>query len=177
MAVNKLYLEPDGLVVGATQLVASGGGVTVGRNLAVAGNIIANNLTILGTITTSGNITVGNILGNVSGFSLGYRDMPQVAAGNVTLTVTDGGKHYYSTSSANITITVPTFETVPLIVGTAVMIVNRAMGNVFVAPMAGVNMFLAGNTVSSTRTISPYGLASLVKVENNTWMISGVGAY
>ena len=177
MAVNKLYLETDGLVVGATQLVASGGGVTIGQNLAVAGNVVASNLIILGTFTTSGNITVGNISGNVSGFSLGYRDMPQVAAGNVALTVTDGGKHYYSTSSANITITVPLFEAVPLTIGTAVMIVNRGIGNIIVAPSPGVNMFLAGNTVSSSRTISPYGLASLVKVENNIWMISGVGAY
>ena len=54
MAVNKLFLEPDGLVVGATQLVTSGGGVTVGQNLVVAGNVTARNFIGGGTkFTTS----------------------------------------------------------------------------------------------------------------------------
>jgi hypothetical protein len=43
MAINKLNLERDGLIVGDTQLVASGGGVTVGQNLVVTGNVIARN--------------------------------------------------------------------------------------------------------------------------------------
>jgi hypothetical protein len=38
MAINKLVLEQDGLVVGQNQLVASGGGITVGKNLVVQGN-------------------------------------------------------------------------------------------------------------------------------------------
>lgn len=38
MAFNKIVLEQDGLQVGNNQLVASGGGVTVGRNLVVNGN-------------------------------------------------------------------------------------------------------------------------------------------
>jgi len=83
MAVNKLYLEPDGLVVGATQLVASGGGVTVGQNLAVAGNVFttglsasgnlsvtgtasfSGNLSVTGTASFSGNVTAVNFIGNV----------------------------------------------------------------------------------------------------------------
>ena len=38
MAINKIVLEQDGLQVGTNQLVTSGGGVTVGRNLVVQGN-------------------------------------------------------------------------------------------------------------------------------------------
>lgn len=38
MALNRIVLEQDGLQVGNNQLVASGGGVTVGRNLVVQGN-------------------------------------------------------------------------------------------------------------------------------------------
>ena len=69
MAVNKLTLETDGLVVGATQLVTSGGGVSVGQNLVVQGNnyvqrseIIGGNLTVGSNVTVGGNVTVsGNI--------------------------------------------------------------------------------------------------------------------
>lgn len=38
MAINKIVLERDGLVVGTNQLVTSGGGVSVGQNLVVQGN-------------------------------------------------------------------------------------------------------------------------------------------
>lgn len=55
MAINKIFLETDGLVVGATQLVASGGGVSVGKNLSVAGNVYVSDLYF-----TSGNIVSPN---------------------------------------------------------------------------------------------------------------------
>jgi hypothetical protein len=163
MAVNKLFLEPDGLVVGATQLVTSGGGVYIGQNLVAQGNIYAT-----------------NFVGNVNNFALGYRDMPQVTAGNVTLTTTDGGKHYYSTSSANIILTIPTNDVVGFPIGTAIMIINKGPGYITVLPQATniINLFLAGNTISNTsRTISNSGLASLIKTETNVWFISGVGVY
>jgi len=163
MAVNKLFLEPDGLVVGATQLVTSGGGVYIGQNLAVQGNIFASNFS-----------------GNVNNFVIGYRDLPQVTAGNVTLTINDGGKHYYSTSSANIIITIPTNDAVSFAIGTAIMIINRGLGNISVLPQSTnvINLFLAGNAVSNTgRTISSYSMASLIKTETNVWFISGVGVY
>ena len=38
MSLNRVQLEPDGLVVGTNQLVTSGGGVSVGNNLVVQGN-------------------------------------------------------------------------------------------------------------------------------------------
>ena len=95
MAVNKLYLEPDGLVVGATQLVASGGGVTVGQNLAVVGNVFttglsaSGNLSVTGTASFSGNVTAVNFIGSgalLTGLPAGYSNV-QVAtylAGNIT---------------------------------------------------------------------------------------------
>jgi hypothetical protein len=98
MAVNKLYLEPDGLVVGATQLVASGGGVTVGQNLAVAGNVFttglsaSGNLSVTGTASFSGNVTAVNFIGSgqfLTGLPASYSNV-QVATylptynGNIT---------------------------------------------------------------------------------------------
>jgi hypothetical protein len=66
MAVNKLNLERDGLVVGATQLVASGGGVTIGQNLAVAGSIFTANLSASGPVSIAGNLVISNIASSTS---------------------------------------------------------------------------------------------------------------
>lgn len=59
MSINKIFLEPDGLVVGGTQLVASGGGVSVGKNLSVIGNAYVS-----GALYTS-NITISPINSSV----------------------------------------------------------------------------------------------------------------
>jgi hypothetical protein len=66
MAVNKLFLEPDGLVVGATQLVTSGGGVTIGKNLAVAGSIFTANLSVNGPVSITGNFVISNTASSTS---------------------------------------------------------------------------------------------------------------
>jgi hypothetical protein len=47
--LNKIYLEPDGLVVGGNQLVTSGGGVSVANNMFVGGNIYTGNLVVTST--------------------------------------------------------------------------------------------------------------------------------
>jgi hypothetical protein len=70
MSLNKIFLEQDGLVVGANQLVTSGGGVSVGNSFVVQGNTYLNNLTVLGSLNSpltpssnlvSTNITTGNL--------------------------------------------------------------------------------------------------------------------
>jgi len=61
MSLNKLRLEADGLVVGDTQLVARGGGVTVGQNLVVNGTTFSGNLQVNKLIlhgSTSGSISL-----------------------------------------------------------------------------------------------------------------------
>jgi len=55
MAINKVVLEKDGLVVGTNQLVASGGGVYVGNNL-----VVANTLYIKGLADSTGSIGPAN---------------------------------------------------------------------------------------------------------------------
>lgn len=45
MSINKIVLEPDGLVVGDNQLITQGGGVSVGKNLVVQGNTYSGNVT------------------------------------------------------------------------------------------------------------------------------------
>ena len=60
MSINKIFLEPDGLVVGGTQLVASGGGVSVGKNLSVIGNAYVSGSLYTSNIKLSTSLAIGN---------------------------------------------------------------------------------------------------------------------
>jgi hypothetical protein len=44
-----------------------------------------------------------------------------------------------------------------------------------VANAAGVTLIWAGNGSTGSRTLSQYGMATIVKVDTNTWYISGTG--
>jgi hypothetical protein len=133
-------------------------------------DIVSGNVRVLGNLNVTGNISA-----NVAGFSIGYRDLPQVTAGNVTLALTDAGKHYYSTSGAPQTITVPSNANVAFPLGTTIVVINRGLGNISVARQVEVGMYLAGNSTSATRTLTSYGMATLVKTETNVWFINGTG--
>ena len=176
--------------------------ITYGNTISVAGNISAGNLNVTGNIVDTGALSIitgsngnialipngtgivtvsnaltvaGNITGNTGGFAIGYRDIPQVVfTSNATLALTDAGKHYFSSNSANI-ITVPNNTTVSFNIGTAISIVQQGTANLTVTPGSGVTMYLAGNSTSSSRTLGNYGMATLMKVDTNTWFINGTG--
>jgi hypothetical protein len=144
------------------------------------GSIFALNtldtMTTTGNVSVGGNLTVtGNISGNTNGFSIGYLNIPQVAASNATLGLTDAGKHYYSTTAGNITLTVPLNSSVAFATGTAVSIVVQAAGNVLVNAASGVTLYMGGNATAGNRVVGTYGMATLMKVASDTWFISGAG--
>jgi hypothetical protein len=118
-------------------------------------------------------------LGNVpngAGTAVGYRDIPQVSfAANATIAATDAGRHYYSTSASNLTLTIANNTSVSWAVGTAITVVNRGSGNITVAQGTGVSLYLAGNSSAANRTVSTYGMATLLNVAANIWMINGTG--
>ena len=140
-------------------------------------NSTTGNITAIGNLVISPGyeIVAGNITGTTNGYTIGYKDVPQISAANVTLSITDGGKHYYSTSATPITLTVPSHANVAFPTGTAIMIVNRGTGNITISKQVEANLYLAGNTTSASRTLTSYGIASLIKVETNVWMINGTG--
>jgi hypothetical protein len=143
----------------------------IDSNLTAPGNITAN-----GNVTASNLITEGNVVGNVGGYSIGYRDIPQVSfTGNDALGITDAGKHYYSTLSTANVLTIADNSNVAWNVGTAVTIVNRGTGNITVAQGTGVSLYLAGNSTAGNRTVTTYGMATLLNVAANVWMINGTG--
>ena len=133
--------------------------------------------TNLGTVTRSDSIDViGNISGNTAGFALGYRDIPQVAvAANATFALTDAGKHYYNTTAANFTLTIPNNSSVAFNTGSAITVVNQSANTLAIAQGTGVTLYMTGNATAGNRTLGAYGMASLMKVGTNTWFINGAG--
>lgn len=125
--------------------------------------------------TDTNTLTVGNVTGNTNGYTIGYLDIPQVVASNTTLALTDAGKHYYSTTAGNLTITIPANNSVAFNTGAAITIVVQAAGNVLVNAAAGVTLYMASNSTAGNRVVGSYGMATLLKVAANTWFINGTG--
>jgi len=118
---------------------------------------------------------LGNLTAKTGGFAIGYRDVPQVTAGNVTLALTDAGKHYLDTSLAPLTITIPTNANVAFEIGTVVSFINQSTGNLVITAPTGGNLWLAGNATSANRTVTTYGAATIMKVGTDNWFINGNG--
>ena len=137
------------------------------------------NITSLGTLvdlTVTGNIAGGNINANTNGFAIGYKEIPPVVlSGNDTIALEDSGKHFRSTTTGNITLSIPTNATVAFPTGTAISIVEQAAGNILVNAISGVTLYQAGNSTAGNRVLSTYGVATLMKVDTDTWFISGTG--
>ena len=140
-------------------------------------NVAAYLPTYTGNLTAISINLTGNLSGNTAGYTLGYLDIPQNAQNaDYVLSLTDRGKHIYSTSASNQNIYIPTNSNVAFPIGTAVNFVLQGTGNIFVTANSGVTMYLAGNSTSSTtRTISSFGLGTLQKVATDTWFVVGVG--
>ena len=149
-------------------------------------NIVGSNgdLIVPGAISTTGNITggnlitAGNISGNVNGYNIGYREIPQVTlSANANVALSDSGKHFYSTTAGNLQVTIPDNANVAFPTGATITIVVNAAGNVIVAQGTGVSLYMAGSSSTGNRAVGAYGLASVMKVATDTWVISGTGVY
>jgi hypothetical protein len=106
------------------------------------------------------------------------RTVPQNAKStDYTLQLTDAGKYIYYTQSTNTTLYIPPASEVLFSNGTTIMIVSRTSSNakIVITPNTGVSLYLAGNNTSTIRNLTSYGVATLMRVEANTWFISGTG--
>ena len=150
------------------------------QNLQYSNANVANYLATANTTAQFSNITVTGFAnmaeGNVNGFNIGYRSIPQVQwSTNQTLGLADAGKHYYTTTNG-IQVNIPANSSVSFPIGTAVMLFNGSVSNCTVVPSVGVTLNLAGNiSVSGNRTLTGYAVATLTKVASDTWFIGGSG--
>jgi hypothetical protein len=149
--------------------ITSSAAISAGGLISAVGNITGGNIiTAALTSTASLNVTGNTATVTSANYTIGYRDLPQITAFS-TLTGQDGGKHYYGSG----TITIPTNASVPLAIGTAILVI--ASSGTTISPAGGVSLFVAGTGATGARTLAQYGQASLIKVASDTWYISGTG--
>ena len=151
-------------------------GITGGN---IQGATVVNTTT---AITTTANITGNNIVGNLYTynpgsntvqFQAGYLIVPQNSqSAGYTLALADAGKHIYITATA--TVTIPANSAVSFPIGTTIALISGTGATTSIA-ITTDSLYLGGLGTTGTRTLAPYGMASLIKVAATTWFISGIG--
>ena len=163
----------SGVVSGTGNI--TGGNILTGGQVSATANITGGNLNTAGlTSTASLSITGNTATVTSANYSIGYLNIPQISlAANTTTALTDSGKHYYSTSASNLALTIANNTSVSWPVGTAISIVNRGTANITIAGGTGVSLYLSGNSTAGNRTVTTYGMATVMNVAANIWMING----
>lgn len=155
-------------------------------NVTVANGVTATKFTTAGTVSATGNITGGNVLtgGLISatgaiasgdGISDSKGDVRSIPVNTqntgYTLVATDAGK-LINMTTGNVTVPAGVFTT-PF--GQAITIYNDQNSSNAIVQGSGVTIRLAGTAATGNRTLARYGLATLVCVSANTFVISGAG--
>jgi hypothetical protein len=150
--------------------------VLAGNNIVITSNVAnANIVTAVSEAPTfTGNVTGGNIssTGNISDANGLLRSLPinnQVAA--YTLTANDNG-NLISITTGNVTVPAGVFAS-PF--GQAITVYNNSAVTRFITQGANVTLRLAGTAATGNRTLTQRGLATIVCVSANTFVVSGVG--
>jgi hypothetical protein len=162
-----------------TGVVSASGNITGGNILtsgliSATGNITSGNLLTGGLISATGNVTGGNVssTGNISDANGQLRSIPINSQSTAyTLTANDNG-NLISITSGNVTVPASVFLT-PF--GQAVTVYNNSAVTRYITQGAGTTLRLAGTAATGNRTLTQYGLATIVCVSANTFVVSGVG--
>ena len=139
----------------ATGLLAVTGRATISTNLAVSGNA-----SVTGAVSGASSISDTN--GNV-------RSVPQNSqSGAYALLATDAGKHI-SITTGGITVNQNIFA-----IGDAVSIFNNSGSSQTITQGTGVTLRLVGTATTGNRTLAQYGLATILCVASNVFVVIGV---
>ena len=139
----------------ATAGKVSGGAITSGT---IAGTTAINTS---GAITTTGTISDGT--GPI-------RRIPQNAkTAAYTLTATDVGKHI-SITTGGVTVPASVFS-----IGDNVTIFNNSTSNQSIVQGPGVTLRAGGQTTTGTRTLANYGVATILCVAADVFVVTGTG--
>lgn len=108
-------------------------------------------------------------------FQVGYMEIPQrVLGGNSTLGITDRGKQIYWNSGGAVTVTIPANASVAFPVGTAVTLINQG-GSAMSIQITSDTLSWSPSGSTGSRSLSPNGMATIIKTTSTNWMISGTG--
>jgi len=135
--------------------------------------------TLTNKTLTSPNIN-GGVLNNTStisdgttAYSIGYRNMPKSGyVSSSTLDTADIGKFVYQTGGS---VVIPADATANLTIGTVITVVNSGTTTINIQIQTGGTLRQADTTATGNRTLSSYGIATILKVDANTWFITGAG--
>jgi len=106
--------------------------------------------------------------------SVGYLGLPQNSqTGTYTLSYLDQGGHVYLTGSTA-TILIPANTVTSFAIGTTIAFIASANTTGTIRIQTD-NLYLGGSGTTGTRTLSQYGMATVIKVTTNTWFINGTG--
>jgi hypothetical protein len=107
---------------------------------------------------------------------VGFRNLPvNSQTANYTLVLSDSGKTILHPISDNNprTFTIPANASVAYDIGTAVTFISLI--NTVTIAITSDTMYLAGDGSTGSRTLDAYGIATALKVDSTTWVISGNG--
>ena len=135
-------------------------GVTAGSLGLTTDTVIGGVLTV-NSIAVSGNLTVGGASIPQNSQNAGY-----------TLVAADANKHIYAATAG--TFTIPANSSVAFTIGTAVTFTNFTGSNCSIA-ITTDTLYLGGTATTGTRTLANAGIATALKVNATTWVISGAG--
>jgi len=106
--------------------------------------------------------------------AVGFRTVPQNLQSTSYVTVAaDSGKHLF-TSTGSITFTIAANASVAYPIGTAITFVNTNASSITIA-INSDTMTLAGGTNTGSRTLAQNGVATALKIDATSWLISGSG--
>jgi hypothetical protein len=141
-------------------------GVSIDGSAATVTTAAQPAITSVGTLTSltvSGSIS--DIIGNVR--SIAIRN----TATSYVLTAADNGQ-MVSITTGSVTVNTGTFAS-PF--GQTVSIYNNTVTSMSIVSGSGVTLRLAGTLSTGTRTLARYGVATIVCVASNTFVMSGAG--
>jgi len=164
------------LITGTLSTAAQPNVTSVGTltSLTVSGNVSGGNLTTGAQVVATGNISGANITAtaNIADSKGDVRSIPvNTQNTGYTLQASDAGK-VINMTTGNVTVPAGVFAS-PF--GQAITIYNDQNASNAVVSGAGVTLRLAGTAATGNRTLARYGLATVVCVSANTFVISGAG--
>jgi hypothetical protein len=113
----------------------------------------------------------------MSDLNFGINNLPKLSAvttakegGDYTLTIANTNGVVETNSGASNTLTVPTNVSVAFPIGISVIVTQYGAGQTTVAPAEGVTILSVGGY---TKLNHQYSVATLLKVDTNTWYLYG----
>lgn len=108
--------------------------------------------------------------------SIGFRAAPiNVKDMTYTMVLQDSGKTILHTSASAHTWTIPPNASVAYPAGTVIVLANIGSGLTTIARGSGVALRISGTATDQDVDIAQHGIASILKLDTNSWYISGTG--